>query len=71
MKKQRGLYQSPIKARSPTASLAFKGQVTRHTTVQWRITFRAAKMHCAAFRASLALLAGSGNASCNRFQWLE
>ena len=31
--------QVSIKTRSTPASLSFKGQVTRHTTVNWSITY--------------------------------
>ena len=35
----RNLAAVSIKARSPPASLSFKGQATKHTTAKWSIAF--------------------------------
>ena len=35
-----------IKTRSTPASLSFKGQVTRHTTVKWSIDFEKSVLEC-------------------------
>ena len=36
----------PIKARSTPASLSFKGQTTKHTTVKWSIGYNKTRNDC-------------------------